>query len=226
MAKKINLNGKCFALTKLWANQFQQYGKFNFLFKKYILFSYLFKEIISKKFAFNNFFSLMQIKTFIYSHTILIKLFISNFNTFKQISWIYLLWNQNLQKLTFSLVIFLNKKLYFSKEFLEAYLCYLSSNEFNSPKRIFNLINLLLSNHLNKIFVMLTKNGIKNQKFIGFKLQLRGRFEPTKNAMAKCVTLKSGKINSTNLKIKIDFSNYFFYTKLGTSNLKIWLFYS
>lgn len=71
----------------------------------------------------------------------------------------------------------------------------------------------------------MTKNGLKNKILCGFKVQLKGRFESTKNSMSKTVNFKVGKINSTNLNSSINFLSYTFYTKLGLSNLKIWLFY-
>ena len=65
------------------------------------------------------------------------------------------------------------------------------------------------------------KNGLEQKSLKGFKIQLKGRFEPTKNSMSKSLTVKKGKINSMKLNDSIIFINQIFYTKLGLSNLKI-----
>lgn len=60
---------------------------------------------------------------------------------------------------------------------------------------------------------------------VGFKMQLKGRFEITKNSMSKKFLVKFGKISSTTLVDYIVFYEHIFFSKLGLSSLKICLFY-
>lgn len=80
---------------------------------------------------------------------------------------------------------------------------------------------LFLTKNLKYSILFLTKNGLLRKYFVGFKIQIKGRYESSKTSMSKKLSTKFGKMTLTNLKISTNFINYSFYTKLGISNLKI-----
>jgi hypothetical protein len=94
-------------------------------------------------------------------------------------------------------------------------------NKKYNPKKIFSFFSNLLKNNLNSFLVQDSKYGFLKKKLVGFKLYLKGRFEVTKNSMAKKNLVKLGKVNSTDLNIHIISHEHIFFSKLGTSNLKI-----
>nr|WAX04110.1 Ribosomal protein S3 [Polysiphonia sp.] len=224
MSKKINLSGKCLALTKMWNFQFQTFNSFSF--NKY-LFNFLILKTILQKFLLLNKFSLILL----YSKIVVLKriyfiFLICLFNKLSFFSNFLKFWEFNFNYISFQLKILLKKNCYSSSDFWQNYLTYATLKLENSPKKLFNLIYLLLLQKLDQITLQTTRTGLKPKKFVGFKIQLRGRYELTKNAMSKSTNINVGKTNSTNLKLNIIFINYLFYTKLGVSSLKIWLFYS
>nr|YP_010620235.1 Ribosomal protein S3 [Deltalsia parasitica]WAX04271.1 Ribosomal protein S3 [Deltalsia parasitica] len=230
MAKKLNLSGKCLALSTLWANQFQLYGKFCFFWKNdFFLFLFLTKIFIQKLNLKTEYF-ITKTQNFILASQVFFifsLLFINNSFFYKFYKFAHLIWQRNIsQTFSFHLCFYLEQNQYFSTKFLKSYISYLIYKKINSPKKIFNLLILLLKKNKSQLILAFEKNGLKKKIFIGFKIQLTGRYESTKNEMASCLLVKNGKINSTNLSVSINFINHFFYTKLGISNLKIWLFYS
>nr|YP_010620258.1 Ribosomal protein S3 [Amplisiphonia pacifica]WAX04294.1 Ribosomal protein S3 [Amplisiphonia pacifica] len=230
MAKKINLSGKCLALTTLWVNQFQSYGKFSFSSKTDFFIFFFLTKIFNKQLNLTTEYFITKIQKFIlFNKIFFIFSFVSVNNDFffKFYRFLFLLWQRNINKrLSFRLCFYLEKNQYFSTFFLKSYILYLIYNKINSPKKIFNLLILLLKKNKFQKILSFSKNGLKKNTLIGFKIQLKGRYESTKNEMASCLLVKNGKVNSTNLNITISYINHFFYTKLGISNLKIWLFYS
>nr|YP_010620212.1 Ribosomal protein S3 [Dictyomenia sonderi]WAX04248.1 Ribosomal protein S3 [Dictyomenia sonderi] len=230
MSKKINQSGKCLALTTIWATQLQYYGKYSFPSKNIFFFIFLFVKIFNKQLVLNSTSFITRVHSFLFpTHINLVfsipfisTSFFSNFYRF-----LFLIWNYNVNRLlSLKLDFYLEKNQYFSTSFLKSYILYLIYNKINSPRKIFNLLILLLKRNKSQLILLISKDGFKISKFIGFKIQLKGRYEITKNEMSSYLLVKNGKINSTNLNIKIHFMNHNFYTKLGTSNLKIWMFYS
>nr|YP_010619959.1 Ribosomal protein S3 [Xiphosiphonia pinnulata]WAX03972.1 Ribosomal protein S3 [Xiphosiphonia pinnulata] len=228
MTKKINLSGKCLALTALWANQFQSYGKFSFFSKNDFFFLFSLIKIFNKQLNFNTLYFITKTQNFIFSsHIFLIFSLVSlNYAFFIKFHQLFLkIWQHNINsRLSFHFHFYLEKNHYFSTIFLKSYILYLINNKTNSPKKIYNLLILLLKKNKFQSIITISKKGFKQSKFIGFKIQLKGRYESTKNEMASRLFVKDGKINSTNLTNSIYFFNHSFYTKLGISNLKIWLF--
>nr|YP_010620097.1 Ribosomal protein S3 [Periphykon beckeri]WAX04133.1 Ribosomal protein S3 [Periphykon beckeri] len=229
MSKKKNLSGKCLALTSLWTFQFQNYRNSFLLFSKFFFFRFLFKIIFLKFLNFKKIYSFSCWYFQFFSRYLLLqfKCKTLNFSLLSDfLGFIYAIWVNNI-KTTFSLKLFFcfEKESTFSSDFLFFYVLYLVNEQQFTPKKIFNMLNFMLQSKLDKKIVLFSKNGLILQKFIGFKIQLSGRYEATKNSMAQRVFFNVGKINSTTAKINIYFLNRFLYTKLGISNLKIWLFY-
>jgi ribosomal protein S3 len=69
--------------------------------------------------------------------------------------------------------------------------------------------------------VKYTVNGIKSTELKGFKLQMSGCFESSRNQMAKTIKCNFGTIPLTKLNGYIDYSKTTFFTKFGSCGLKI-----
>nr|YP_010620166.1 Ribosomal protein S3 [Gredgaria maugeana]WAX04202.1 Ribosomal protein S3 [Gredgaria maugeana] len=230
MSKKINLTGKSLALTSVWTNKSQYYGNFSFKYSKYIHFIFLLNVVFTRQLNFNLLYYITQIQYFFFVNQLRIILSSSflNKNFVYFLKFIYLFWILNFKNFySFHLQIYLEKTLYFSVEFLKNYIFFLIKKKIKSPKKIFNLLILLLKKNFNKPIVSISKNGLTdNNILIGFKIQLSGRYESAKSTMANQIFLKFGKITSTNLSFTVKYFSHFFYTKSGISTLKIWLFYN
>lgn len=201
------------------------------MFKKYFFLLNSIKKLISKKIIFN-----FKSAFFIY-----IKFFISKNNFSIYVSFYNLkikflnkffkflfniLVKYGINFLPFNIKVFILANYYLSTQFLENLVLYLVLNNKYTPKKIFNFLVYFLKSNLNSLLISTSKNGLNKKTLSGFKIQLRGRFESTKNSMAKKINLKFGKTNSTNLINHIVFYEHIFYSKLGLSSLKVWLFYN
>nr|YP_010620028.1 Ribosomal protein S3 [Symphyocladia marchantioides]WAX04041.1 Ribosomal protein S3 [Symphyocladia marchantioides] len=228
MAKKINSSNKCLALTTLWVNQFQLYNKFSFFSKNEFFLLFIIKFLIIQLNFTKNLITKTQSLIFSTQLLLIFSLVSMNNDFFLKLYQLFIgIWNRNFSsRLSFFLLFYVEKNHYLSAQFLKSYILYLITDNVNSPKKIFNLLVLLLTKTKNQSIISISKSGFRKITFIGFKIQLKGRYESTKNEMSNYLFIKDGKNNSTNLNITIDFINHLFYTKLGISNLKIWLFYS
>jgi|GEM_PF-5891287 len=83
------------------------------------------------------------------------------------------------------------------------------------------VLNLCLN--LNKISYF--KKGPFRIKLIGFKIRLAGRFDNSRNQMAKITKYNSGSLSLSTLKNKVEYSKNEIFTKFGTCGFQIWLFY-
>lgn len=229
MSKKINLFSKCLALTIYWSYNFQIFSKNFYLFKKYFSIIILLQKLINnKKLFYLNLFLLLKTKIFISKNNFNIHFILfylkKKWNSFFQFFFsIRLL--QDKYFLSLKSKIFVVKNFFFSNFFFSNLIFYLLLEKKFNPKKIFNFFLNLFKNNFNFFLVQDSKNGFLKKKLIGFKVQLKGRFEVTKNSMSKKNLIKLGKVNSTNLNNHIIFYEHIFFSKLGVSNLKIWLFY-
>nr|YP_010944677.1 ribosomal protein S3 [Palisada intermedia]WMC20771.1 ribosomal protein S3 [Palisada intermedia] len=226
MSKKISSTSKYLGISRDWFVNFQHYGNF------YLNFFFSFLNIYNLL----NFIIRNVVKTNIFVLKKQIYLF---FNTMElNLNLFYLKRNVNLTNLFYNKInsillnnFFFNVKInffsnnfnFFSKQFLEAYLEYLSFS--NSPKTIFNLVIVLLKNQINKTTIFFFNSGLRKIQLKGFKIQLKGRYELSKSTLAKKQFLKFGQVTSNNLNNLLDLLNKDFYSKLGKSTLKIWFFY-
>ncbi len=229
MTKKINPLGKCLALTFFWPNSLQNFGNFFYFVNKYLFIYLLFHHFLVKLMSFKKKYFVNQFTFFIFSKLFLIRFSNLSFDYF----WLAFLndffwkfWKSNFLFLPLKVFYFLTKNFYLSADFLWDYLNYLTKNFCFSPKKTFNLLILFLTKNYFHLSLFKSKKGFKIKRFVGFKIKLIGRFESSKNAMSKNIIYKFGKINSSNLQINTNFLTYTFFTKLGVSNLKIWIFYT
>lgn len=223
MSKKINSSGKYLNITNLSNYQLQYYGKTVSLYKQNFLTTFVLLPLVYKKLFINKtFLNITTLNLISFNNCTFLFLSFSELN--KKNIQCFLLFYENIISST-KINIYLKKNFYLTSAFIKNYIFYLNIKYNYPPKKIFNFLILFLKNSINCSTVFLTSTGLNSKKLIGFKLQLKGRYETTKNSMSKVLVFKVGKINSTKLNSSINFLHYTFYTKLGVSNLKIWLFY-
>lgn len=228
MSKKINSSGKYLNTTNLNNCQLQYYGKSILFYKRNFLIIFTFLPILYKKLTINRkFFNITALNVINFNNYICLFLSILELNKFffQQFRKAFHFIDKKLTHSHFKINLYLEKNYYLSTSFLKNYIFYLNVKRTYPPKKIFNFLTLFLKNFINHSIVSFTQNGPKKKQLLGFRLQLKGRYESTKNSMSKIMTFKVGKVNSTKLNANINFLDYVFYTKLGVSSLKIWLFY-
>ena len=227
MAQKINPISLRLGLTQVWDSTLQNYGK---LYSNYtvILHKQLqIYQLLTQLFKLNNF--ILGTKQFNNSeNSIKLTIFYSdliyhptlNKNTSTNLLKSLLAWHGN-----GALIRFYSKPKWFS-----------------TTNLIFNYTWFLLKQNVsfNKIFWNLCrtlKTQIKSRKILystcgpiigelqGFRICLSGRFDNSRNQMAKTIKYKVGSLPLTNLQSYVEFTNSEVYTKLGTCGVQLWLFY-
>nr|YP_011017705.1 ribosomal protein S3 [Griffithsia okiensis]WQF69528.1 ribosomal protein S3 [Griffithsia okiensis] len=151
-------------------------------------------------------------------------------NNFNMKSYLILLNNINFNFLfTFKKQknkLFLKNEWFYSSFLLKNYINFLFLKfGINNYKKILGILTKLFCSYLNYNQIFYSIYGPKLIILKGFKIQLKGRFENSKNQMTKKIELKSGILSSVNLNSDINYLNNFLFTKLGLWSLKIWLFY-
>lgn len=227
MARKINLKSFRLGVTQLWLFYIQQYGKtFNkfFFFKYWKSYNLIFK-ILNKHLIFVN-----QIEFWHTNSKIQIKLYTlknllntKNFAKLQRIIhilsyWFYLKKNSKI-------TVYSKISLSWSSVLFSLYINYLFKTLNYQPKKILAILTFLVKKKLHKTKIIFNKQGPQKIKLTGYKIILKGRFENSKNPMAKTISTQGGSLTSTTLNNNIDLLNKNLYTKLGKCNLKIWLFY-
>nr|YP_009114039.1 ribosomal protein S3 [Ahnfeltia plicata]AHB62102.1 ribosomal protein S3 [Ahnfeltia plicata] len=102
---------------------------------------------------------------------------------------------------------------------------YFSAKQGNSFKKIIQNICKMLTTHLNTIKISYSTKGVVRLSLKGFKIQLAGRFDNSRNQMAKLMKQSIGSLPLTRLESYVEYSHKEFYTKHGVCGLQIWLFY-
>lgn len=229
MAQKLNPKSIRLGITQLWNIFVQPYGS-NYKILILFFFNYLkswffFFKIFSKNKIFIN-----SIEFWHTNSNLLIKVYTNKFN-FKYYS------NKYLKKIIYILFywFYFNKfiKIYFytnnlkfyTSSLLLTYLEHLYKNLNYTPKKIIAILSLLLKKISTQNKITLSKKGPLKLKLKGYKIILNGRFENSKNQMAKKLIIKHGSLKLISINNYIDFSNKNFHTKLGACNIKLWLFY-
>nr|YP_011017774.1 ribosomal protein S3 [Pseudoceramium inkyui]WQF69620.1 ribosomal protein S3 [Pseudoceramium inkyui] len=88
------------------------------------------------------------------------------------------------------------------------------------------ILSKLLNLQLGKTKIVYLKFGVKKIKLQGFKFCLSGRFENSKNQMAKKIEYFQGSLSLISIKSETEFFTLNIYSKLGVCNFKVWLFYN
>lgn len=230
MAQKTNPIGLRLGTNQVWDLIVQKYGKRQ---KSYLNF-------LKEQFLFNHFF--IQHIEFKNIGLFVQKYFIAKYNS-NNISITY---NTNLflpgdvlsKKLVKKTQLVLkdtfeveaNIKLFYSSKsiltanLLTSYVNYLFEKNFTLKKIVSNLISFL-KYQLGAKKIVYLRNAVQELELIGFKIKVSGRFENTRNRMAKTYEQNIGFLSLTCLKNVIEFHNQVIYTKLGTCSFQVWLIY-
>lgn len=228
MAQKINPISFRLGKFQVWGLILQNYGKTckfysQILHKQLKVFRYL-----NRVFYFNNL-SLNYIEWSITKNKIYLNIYGSHLLNVKFFNF------TDFQKeilLTTSQLLFLPiyPRFYFKtawysvSDLLVFYICYLTKQD-HSLHKIINNVEKILNSSLNLVKISYFKNGPTKMKLIGFKIRLAGRFENTRNQMAKVTKSSLGLQSLTSLQYYTEYSNKEIFTKFGTCGLQIWLFY-
>lgn len=225
MSKKINPKSLRLGFTQLWLNVIQNYGNTFFIMIK-LFYNYL--KIIN---IFAIFFKKNEIlftskEILFYNSKLIINLWIWKIHYFNYLNKLLkLILYLNLTKSIYIRFYLPNPKKFCYVFILLDYVFYLFTILNYSPRKILGILSLMLYQKLNCLSIIYTKNGPIKIRLKGFKFTINGCFENTKLQIAEVLELKSGSLTLNSLKNKVDFSTKIIYTKLGTLNFKIWLFF-
>lgn len=226
MSQKINPTNNKLGVLQVWNYRFQKYGKTFRNYKKFLRpknYSFLFL----KQFLYQNNLLIENVEFSKSTHQFLIKIFIFRLTQvpirlkfqfcLKVISyWL---------KCPVKFLIYQKNSLSSSSLLINNYIFYLFFVRTNSIKQIFQQIFQLLEKQSNKIIFIYTIKGIQLIKFKGFKLEVTGCFESSRNQMSKTLKYNLGSVPLTRLNGYVDYSNNHFFTKFGSCGIKLWLFY-
>lgn len=107
---------------------------------------------------------------------------------------------------------------------IASYVNYLHKQKF-SLKLITVSLEKFLKSNLNLVKVVFLSNGATTVVLKGFKLKISGRFENTRNRMAKSYEQSYGLLPLIQLKSYVEFYSQPIFTKLGTCTFQVHLFY-
>lgn len=225
MSQKINPKSLRLGFSKIWKIFSQHYGislkYFNILFYRYtISINFIMKKLIHNNHIIN------QIELWHNNSSLDIKIYMINPNylssSYKIIDTItYWFYFNNSIKIHF----ILHKMNFCSSILLKLYIEYLFKTLNYSPKKILATLSVLINNKFHLTKLTYSKLGPLNLYLKGYKIMLNGRFENSKSAMAKTLTLKKGSLKLTSLNNNIEFFNQNLDTKFGICNFKLWIFY-
>ena len=222
MAQKINPVGLRLGLTQVWDTTMQVYGKScttypALLTKKRLINKILACSLVStdKKLRVNNRFS--------FYHKGL-QLNIKYLNKSLKAEEVLI---KNLSKVTsaeFNVKLFDLLDIHLTGKLLASYIEYLFSHNTNLKAINSNLVTFL-NKCVNLKKVVYLNNTIAELNLSGFKIETSGRFDNTRNQMAKSYKQDSGSLPLVCLESYVEFCDKIVFTKLGACSFQIWLFY-
>lgn len=230
MSKKINPKSLRLGSIQLWSHIIQNYGtSFSLLIKLFYKYLKIINNLI--KFFENYYIYFLQEIIFFKSRLIVnfwfykmnYSFYFNYFNYFKNLIKLIYYWNLN--KKIYLRFYFPNTRQFCYSLILVNYSNYLITILNYSPKKVLGILAHIINLKLNHVNVCYSKMGPLKIKLKGFKVILNGCFENTKIQMAETLELKMGSLMLVSLKNKVDFSSKLIHTKLGSLNLKIWLFF-
>ena len=227
MSQKINPISNKIGILQLWSTNCVLYGN-NFKFYKNIIKFENYIKYYIKTFYKNNFFLISNLKIiYTYNQVFIIIIFFKLFENQNK------LWSKT--KLTKGLLNWLNCfvsiqcyeifSLNFSSFLLSNYIEHILFNTQQLSRNVLSQIYSILLQQKNKIKLVKTKNGVKNVKFSGFKIQFKGCFEISKSQMSKTLKHSFGNNSLTTIKGYIEYSEKTIFTRYGVCGLKIWFFF-
>ena len=224
MSKKSNSLSIRLGIINLWFFTLQNYGNnFNYLFIYFYYYFHYIKHLIHLNKINIYFYEFFLIKNLFY---LIIFLPIENKNHFKLVNSITNFLNKS-NSLKINCTIYF-KYNWFTTSFILKFYLFNLINKFNySPKKILGFLFNFLFNFLNKSKISYLTIGSQELIFKGFKIQLKGRYENTKNKMAKSTNLKVGnKLSLININKNIYFLDCNLFSKLGSFSIRLLLFFT
>lgn len=217
MPKRTNPTSLRIGTQYLWKHEVQTYTRKN----SHVIFFSLF---VTQKFSFM--FRVLQDNNLSYLEDLNLKTFrdkhITNLKVYSHPSAILSkpkIFNSNLTIYKFS-TTFSSAQL-----ILQHSLFLFKSNRWAAKKLVLFLV-LSLQNIFDFKKIVHTKFGPRAVNFKGFKLEFSGRFESSTTQMAKRIVEVSGRLPLTTLNHYVEYASSPLFFKLGSCNLKIWLFYA
>lgn len=112
-----------------------------------------------------------------------------------------------------------------SSELIKRYVLF-NVNQNLPLKSILKNTSKLISNQLGTKKVLYTIKGPLNFELQGFKYQLSGRFDNSRNQMTKTIKYTEGTLPMPSMRIYVEYSQTHIHTKSGVCGLHIWLTYT
>lgn len=226
MSQKINPISFRLGLFQVWNITMTTYSKktdFYYLQKKQILENYLKTFFLKKKIHLGNIYwvispkksSLLAICSESFKSLIQIK------TTLKKLS---ILLNK-VFKISFNIYLVKHSRWSSSSELIKGYILFNVSQ--NLPlKNVLKNTSKLISSQLGTKKVLYTIRGPLNLKLQGFKYQLSGRFDNSRNQMTKTIKYTKGTLPMPSICTYVEYSQTHIYTKSGVCGLHVWLTYT
>nr|YP_009988291.1 ribosomal protein S3 [Gelidiella acerosa]QNM39429.1 ribosomal protein S3 [Gelidiella acerosa] len=229
MAQKTNPIGLRLGLTQVWGTILQNYGNKNkfyssFILKQFVLNNFLQKYIHTKtNYSLNKIVIELNCKSSKLKFSYAIKK--NTLNT-KLLN----LYEQPLRQLCTSMHSCSNIEVFrelnssITARLITSYVNYLFEQKLPLKLILASLENLLKDN-LNLGKIIMLRNGVTKVVLKGFKLKISGRFDNTRNRMAKNYEQSYGSLSLAQLKSYVEFHSQTVFTKLGTCTIQVYLFY-
>nr|YP_009488804.1 ribosomal protein S3 [Grateloupia filicina]AWD77498.1 ribosomal protein S3 [Grateloupia filicina] len=227
MAQKINPISLRLGLTQVWDSTSQNYGK---LYNNYsiILHNQLqIYQFLNQFFKFNKL--ILGVNQFNYSEdTLKLTTFYSGLthhpdldkNISAKLSKSVSKWSESRTLVRF----YSNSKWFSTVDLIFNYTWFLLKQNITLNKIFWNLCRILKTQIHSKKILHSTYGPIVGE-LQGFRICLSGRFDNSRNQMAKTIKYKAGSLPLMNLQSHVEFTNSEVHTKLGTCGVQLWLFY-
>nr|YP_009546463.1 ribosomal protein S3 [Gelidium kathyanniae]AYO27811.1 ribosomal protein S3 [Gelidium kathyanniae] len=230
MAQKTNPIGLRLGINQVWDSTVQNYGRHHRVYTNFVknqfLFNYFLKqhsELRNVGLFSQNYLTLKYASSCI-DFTYNTKILQTNDKFSKYSTEEIKLILKNINIVEANVKLFCTSKSTFTANLLAIYAVYLFEQNL-TLKKIITSLTLFLKRQLKVRKIVYLKNAPQELKLIGFKVRISGRFENTRNRMAKAYEQSVGSLSMVRLKNIIEFHNQTIYTKLGVCNLQIWLIY-
>nr|YP_009317624.1 ribosomal protein S3 [Pterocladiella musciformis]AOX49076.1 ribosomal protein S3 [Pterocladiella musciformis] len=221
MAQKINPIGLRLGLTQVWGIITQNYGKKDNLYRLFLINQFLITKILEQYFTSTKDKIIDRWFIFHYQGTVLV---LKSLDIQPQL-------DKDL-KANLDLLFPLNLKLNFfnpsetnlTAKFITLYAEHIFNKTGNLKKVSLNIF-VFLRKCLNLKKISYCNKTIVQLNLIGFKIKISGRFDNSRNQMAKSYEQSHGSLSLMRLENYVEFYNKTIFTKLGTCSFQIWLFY-
>nr|YP_009317578.1 ribosomal protein S3 [Pterocladiella media]AOX49030.1 ribosomal protein S3 [Pterocladiella media] len=222
MAQKTNPIGLRLGLTQVWGTIAQNYGKKDSLYHLFLVNQFLISKILEQYFiSVKDKIVIDKQFVFHYGYMVLnLKCLNKQLRLDKNLK-------TNLEllfPLEFKLNFFNSAETNLTAKFITLYAEYIFNKTGNLKKVSLNIF-IFLRKRLNSKKISYLNKTITQLNLIGFKIKISGRFDNSRNQMAKSYEQSYGSLSLIRLENYVEFHNKTIFTKLGTCSFQIWLFY-